>query len=99
MKRLDLDAARSKQKKAKAMNSNVPMAMADVNFHGWHLILILTTFVFFQSSDTELRHAQTEFDRQLEITRLLLDGLNNSHVNLIAWHRERKTDWKVSCAI
>ncbi|CAF0922301.1 unnamed protein product [Adineta ricciae] len=60
MKRLDLDAARSKQKKAKAMNSNVPMAMAD-------------------SSDTELRHAQTEFDRQLEITRLLLDGLNNSH--------------------
>lgn len=31
------------------------------------------------SSDTELRHAQAEFDRQLEITRLLLDGLNNSH--------------------
>ncbi|CAF1029196.1 unnamed protein product [Adineta steineri] len=60
IKRLDLDAARSKQKKAKMTNSNVPMAMAD-------------------SSDTELRQAQTEFDRQLEITRLMLDGLNNSH--------------------
>jgi len=40
-------------------------------------------FIFdLKSSDTELRHAQAEFDRQLEITRLLLDGLNNSHVNL-----------------
>jgi endophilin-B len=60
MKRLVLDAARSKKKKTKMTNNNVPMAMAD-------------------SSDTELRHTQAEFDRQLEITRLMLDGLNNSH--------------------
>lgn len=62
MKRLDLDAARSKQKKMKMINSqsSAPVAMAD-------------------SSDTELRHAQAEFSRQLEITRLMLDGLNNSH--------------------
>ncbi|CAF4531758.1 unnamed protein product, partial [Rotaria socialis] len=33
------------------------------------------------SSDTELRHAQAEFDRQLELTRLMLDGLNNSHTH------------------
>jgi len=31
MKRLDLDAARSKKKKAKTTNNNVPMAMADVS--------------------------------------------------------------------
>ncbi len=37
-------------------------------------------FFILKSSDTELRHAQAEFDRQLEITRLLADGLNNSHV-------------------
>jgi hypothetical protein len=31
MKRLDLDAARSRNKKSKMTNSNVPMAMADVS--------------------------------------------------------------------
>jgi hypothetical protein len=55
------------------------MAMADVSSEKWQLNL----YFFFQSSDTELRHAQAEFDRQLEITRLMLDGLNNSHVCLM----------------
>ncbi|CAF3672859.1 unnamed protein product [Rotaria sordida] len=60
IKRLDLDAAKSKKKKAKITTSSAIVAMAD-------------------SSDIELRHTQAEFDRQLEITRLMLDGLNNSH--------------------
>ncbi|CAF1155819.1 unnamed protein product [Rotaria sp. Silwood1] len=38
-----------------------------------------TTMAMADSSDIELRHAQAEFDRQLELTRLMLDGLNNSH--------------------
>ena len=77
MKRLDLDAARSKKKKARTTNSQVPVAMADVsrrqrNERGYSF--------FPKSSDTELRHAQAEFDRQLELTRLMLDGLNHSQV-------------------
>jgi hypothetical protein len=31
LKRLDLDAARSRKKKSKMTNNNVPMAMADVS--------------------------------------------------------------------
>ncbi|CAF4086818.1 unnamed protein product, partial [Rotaria sp. Silwood2] len=61
MKRLDLDAARSKQKKNKMLNrdSTTPVAMAD-------------------SLDADVRHAQTEFERQYHITRLILDGLQNA---------------------
>lgn len=79
MKRLDLDAAKSKRKKAKMANSNTAAALADVRIKIWSYFI--SSFVYhFKSSDTELRHSQAEFDRQLEITRLLLDGLNNSHV-------------------
>ncbi|CAF3493126.1 unnamed protein product [Rotaria sp. Silwood1] len=61
MRRLDLDAARSKQKKNKILSrdTNTPVAMAD-------------------SLDADVRHAQTEFERQYHITRLILDGLQNS---------------------
>lgn len=33
----------------------------------------------FQAED-ELRAAQTEFDRQAEVTRLLLEGISSTHV-------------------
>lgn len=32
-------------------------------------------------SEQELRVAQTEFDRQAEVTRLLLEGISSTHVN------------------
>ncbi|MGH0146434.1 UNVERIFIED_CONTAM: hypothetical protein FKN15_008231 [Acipenser sinensis] len=32
-------------------------------------------------ADHELRVAQTEFDRQAEVTRLLLEGISSTHVN------------------
>jgi len=38
--------------------------------------MILTAF----QSETELRIAQTDFDRQQEITRLLLEGVSSSQV-------------------
>lgn len=34
----------------------------------------------FQAED-ELRAAQTEFDRQAEVTRLLLEGISSTHVS------------------
>uniref|UniRef100_A0A665VV50 Endophilin-B1 n=1 Tax=Echeneis naucrates TaxID=173247 RepID=A0A665VV50_ECHNA len=33
------------------------------------------------SAEQELRMAQTEFDRQAEVTRLLLEGISSTHVN------------------
>lgn len=32
-------------------------------------------------SEQELRVAQTEFDRQAEVTRLLLEGISSTHVS------------------
>uniref|UniRef100_A0A670ZBG5 Endophilin-B2 n=1 Tax=Pseudonaja textilis TaxID=8673 RepID=A0A670ZBG5_PSETE len=34
-----------------------------------------------EKAEHELRLAQTEFDRQAEVTRLLLEGINSTHVN------------------
>ncbi len=34
----------------------------------------------------ELRVAQTEFDRQAEVTRLLLEGISSTHVSTCAFH-------------
>ncbi|XP_060539901.1 endophilin-B2 isoform X3 [Pantherophis guttatus] len=34
-----------------------------------------------EKAEHELRMAQTEFDRQAEVTRLLLEGINSTHVN------------------
>nr|XP_061803841.1 endophilin-B2-like isoform X4 [Nerophis lumbriciformis] len=54
--RLDLDAAKSRLKKAKAAEAKA-------------------------ATEHELRVAQTEFDRQAEVTRLLLEGISSTHVN------------------
>ena len=32
-------------------------------------------------TEAELRNAQSEFDRQVEITKLLLEGISSSHVS------------------
>jgi len=60
-KRLDLDAAKSRLRKARSLDSQ-------------------------QAAETEVRKCQAEFDRQLEITKLLLEGLRttqSSHVELL----------------
>lgn len=36
-------------------------------------------FKLFLQAEKDLRIAQSEFDRQVEITRLLLEGISNSH--------------------
>ena len=37
-------------------------------------------------AEADLRVAQTEFDRQAEITKLLLEGVNSAHVRNTALH-------------
>nr|XP_009296538.1 SH3-domain GRB2-like endophilin B1 isoform X3 [Danio rerio] len=55
-KRLDLDAAKNRMKKARVADAR-------------------------SAAETELRIAQSEFDRQAEITRLLLEGISSTHAH------------------
>jgi len=34
-------------------------------------------------AEADLRQAQAEFDRQAEITKLLLEGITSTHVNIV----------------
>ncbi|XP_067327898.1 endophilin-B2 isoform X8 [Anolis sagrei] len=70
-RRLDLDACKARLKKAKAAEAkaacegDVPQLWSDE----------------VEKAEHELRVAQTEFDRQAEVTRLLLEGISSTHVN------------------
>ncbi|KAF3703350.1 Endophilin-B1 SH3 domain-containing GRB2-like protein B1 [Channa argus] len=55
-KRLDLDAAKTRLKKARVADARA-------------------------AAEQELRMTQSEFDRQAEITRLLLEGVNSTHAH------------------
>ncbi|KAK0404498.1 hypothetical protein QR680_017479 [Steinernema hermaphroditum] len=55
-KRLDLDAAKNRLKKAKTLETQA-------------------------SAEADLRVTQTEFDKQVEITKLLLEGIQTAHNN------------------
>ncbi|KAK7502534.1 hypothetical protein BaRGS_00006109 [Batillaria attramentaria] len=55
-KRLDLDAAKSRLRKAKTTTAQ-------------------------QQAEADLRSAQSEFDRQAEITKILLEGINSTHAH------------------
>ncbi|KAF0872865.1 CLCA4 regulator, partial [Crocuta crocuta] len=72
-KRLDLDAAKTRLKKAKAAETraSVSIRLSHQNSK--------TMFQF--KSEQELRITQSEFDRQAEITRLLLEGISSTHAH------------------
>ncbi|XP_063422445.1 endophilin-B1-like isoform X3 [Mytilus trossulus] len=59
-KRLDLDAAKTKNRRAKSQNTQDDAVAR---------------------AEADLRIAQTEFDRQAEITKLLLEGVNSAHAH------------------
>nr|XP_034968927.1 endophilin-B2 isoform X4 [Zootoca vivipara] len=67
-RRLDLDACKARLKKAKAAE-----AKAACEGDLWSDEV--------EKAEHELRMAQTEFDRQAEVTRLLLEGISSTHVN------------------
>ncbi|XP_062843506.1 endophilin-B1b isoform X1 [Trichomycterus rosablanca] len=56
VKRLDLDAAKTRMKKARSADAR-------------------------SAAEMELKIAQSEFDRQVEITRLLLEGISSTHAH------------------
>ncbi|XP_038063505.1 endophilin-B1-like isoform X2 [Patiria miniata] len=64
-KRLDLDAAKGKLRKAKSPESSKLPNSEDL----------------IRTAEAELRVAQSEFDRQYEITKLLLEGISSAHSN------------------
>uniref|UniRef100_A0A8C5R662 Endophilin-B1 n=1 Tax=Leptobrachium leishanense TaxID=445787 RepID=A0A8C5R662_9ANUR len=63
-KRLDLDAAKARLKKARTAEAKAAMWTEEVT-----------------KSEQELRITQSEFDRQAEITRLLLEGISSTHAH------------------
>ncbi|XP_048773858.2 endophilin-B1-like isoform X6 [Ostrea edulis] len=67
-KRLDLDASKNRLRKAKSTSQ--PQMLSTLN-----------TDDAVSRAETELRVAQAEFDRQAEITKLLLEGVSSAHAH------------------
>ncbi|XP_056112980.1 endophilin-B1b isoform X3 [Rhinichthys klamathensis goyatoka] len=85
-KRLDLDAAKNRMKKARVADARSAVSILHTHTERERILLLFlnagqlwTEEV--QQADTELRIAQSEFDRQAEITRLLLEGIGSTHAH------------------
>ncbi|KAG9278876.1 endophilin-B1-like isoform X1 [Astyanax mexicanus] len=93
IKRLDLDAAKTRVKKARAADarsaelSSAPplgeeyVAHFSYFFSFLHVRWLKVWAEEVHQAETELRIAQSEFDRQAEITRLLLEGVSSTHAH------------------
>uniref|UniRef100_A0A3Q3E424 Endophilin-B1 n=1 Tax=Labrus bergylta TaxID=56723 RepID=A0A3Q3E424_9LABR len=75
--RLDLDACKARLKKAKQAEAKAAMAPDFQETRPRNYVLSASA----SAAEHELRVAQTEFDRQAEVTRLLLEGISSTHVN------------------
>ncbi|XP_063284428.1 endophilin-B1 isoform X2 [Pelobates fuscus] len=85
-KRLDLDAAKARLKKArtaeaKAAQVDSPLPEGDNSFMVNLSYMLSVLHVKWLKSEQELRITQSEFDRQAEITRLLLEGISSTHAH------------------
>ncbi|XP_043072716.1 endophilin-B1b isoform X3 [Puntigrus tetrazona] len=92
-KRLDLDAAKNRMKKARVadarsaeLNSSPPLGEEYVAHFSYMLGFLHVRWLKLwaeevKQAETELRIAQSEFDRQAEITRLLLEGISSTHAH------------------
>ncbi|XP_053100138.1 endophilin-B1 isoform X1 [Hemicordylus capensis] len=92
-KRLDLDAAKTRLKKAKVaearaaqLNLSPPEEnniMVNVSYmlNLLHVKWLKVWAEEVTKSEQEVRIAQSEFDRQAEITRLLLEGISSTHAH------------------
>jgi len=67
-KRLDLDACKNRVRKARGMQDQQQKDGVDPR-------------AVLEQAETELRLSQAEFDRQAEITKLLMEGLSQSQTN------------------
>ncbi|GAB5580201.1 endophilin-B2 isoform X5 [Prionailurus iriomotensis] len=91
-RRLDLDACKARLKKAKAAEAKATTVPDFQETRPRNYILSASASAVLLRSlklwndevdkaEQELRVAQTEFDRQAEVTRLLLEGISSTHVN------------------
>ncbi|XP_019493439.1 PREDICTED: endophilin-B2 isoform X1 [Hipposideros armiger] len=88
-RRLDLDACKARLKKAKAAEAKATCEGDTVpdfqETRPRNYILSASASALWNDevdkSEQELRIAQTEFDRQAEVTRLLLEGISSTHAN------------------
>uniref|UniRef100_A0A1A7X725 Endophilin-B1 n=1 Tax=Iconisemion striatum TaxID=60296 RepID=A0A1A7X725_9TELE len=83
--RLDLDACKARLKKAKLAEAKAAVA-PDINeTRPRNYVLSASASALWteevEKAEQDLRLAQTEFDRQAEVTRLLLEGISSTHVN------------------
>ncbi|KAM8789735.1 endophilin-B1 isoform 2-T2 [Rhynchonycteris naso] len=76
-KRLDLDAAKTRLKKAKAAEARASQ-LNSARLEGDNIMIWAEEVT---KSEQELRITQSEFDRQAEITRLLLEGISSTHAH------------------
>ncbi|XP_076586988.1 endophilin-B2-like isoform X2 [Chaetodon auriga] len=83
--RLDLDACKTRLKKAKVAEAKATMAPDFQETRPRNYVLSASASALWseevEKAEHELRVAQTEFDRQAEVTRLLLEGISSTHVN------------------
>ncbi|XP_023696416.1 endophilin-B2 isoform X3 [Paramormyrops kingsleyae] len=76
-RRLDLDACKARLKKAKTAEAKAAATPDFQETRPRNYVLSASA----AAAEHELRVAQVEFDRQKEVTRLLLEGISSTHVN------------------
>ncbi|XP_069093139.1 endophilin-B2 isoform X4 [Pleurodeles waltl] len=84
-RRLDLDACKARLKKAKIAEAKAAALPDFQETRPRNYVLSASASALWSDevdkAEHELRVAQTEFDRQAEVTRLLLEGISSTHVN------------------
>jgi len=86
-RRLDLDSCKGKVRKARAMQLQPAKDGIDPR-------------VLLDTAENELRLAQAEFDKQTEITRLMMEGLSaiqTNHLRLLKGYIESQTKFYANC--
>ncbi|KFQ79600.1 Endophilin-B2, partial [Phoenicopterus ruber ruber] len=103
-RRLDLDACKARLKKAKAAEAKAAAVPDFQETRPRNYILFASASALWsdevEKAEHELRLTQTEFDRQAEVTRLLLEGISSTHVNhLRCLHEfvESQTNYYAQC--
>ncbi|NXG92860.1 SHLB2 protein, partial [Stercorarius parasiticus] len=103
-RRLDLDACKARLKKAKAAEAKAAAVPDFQETRPRNYVLSASASALWsdevEKAEHELRLTQTEFDRQAEVTRLLLEGISSTHVNhLRCLHEfvESQTNYYAQC--
>uniref|UniRef100_A0A3Q4GR81 SH3-domain GRB2-like endophilin B2b n=1 Tax=Neolamprologus brichardi TaxID=32507 RepID=A0A3Q4GR81_NEOBR len=84
-RRLDLDICKARLKKAKLAEAKAAATPDFQETRPRNYVLSASASALLSEevdkAEHELRVAQTEFDRQAEVTRLLLEGISSTHLN------------------